>query len=401
MSNVIWLRTKFNALYFFNKPLIYFDNASTTQKPWFLLNIFKYLNYNICSNPGRGQYYVGILSSKILNESRNYLKHIYLKCTNYECITYKSVTEIINAVYNNYWFMRKKVTILTCVDSHHSVIAPIYGKLDIFTLNVIGLDHDFIPNVRQYLNYIKNNVSLLIFNHMSNVIGILIPIRLYSYIKKDNMIFVVDGAQSAPHFDINIKSINCNAYLLSAHKLYSFSNMGICFGKKNFFNDLNPLILGGGGVHKITLNPFNCFLNSIPDKHESGSPTSFGLTCLSEILQWEKKINLDHEKYICRYLWYKLCSIKGINLIGNWQPSSRLISFTIDNVPSYEINKSLNKFMICIRSGYHCATPLIEYLGRSAVCRISIGLYNTYKDADMLIYVIKMLNINKQKILLC
>ena len=391
MFNIIWLRTKFNILSYFNKPLIYFDNASTTQKPWFLLSIFTYLNYTICSNPGRGQYYIAFLLSSVLSKSRNYLKHVYSKRNNYECVVYKSVTEAINAIYNNYRFIKKKFIILTCIDSHHSVIAPIYGKLNIFILNVVGLDQDFIPNVRQYLNYVKNNISFLIFSHMSNIIGILIPIRLYSYIKKDDMIFVVDGAQSAPHFEINIDPINCDAYLLSSHKLYSFSNIGICLGRKRFLNDLNPLILGGGGIHKIKLKPFSCFLNNIPDKHESGSPISFGLTCLSELIRWKTKINLDHEKCICRYLWSKLSLIRNINLIGNWQPSSRLISFTINNIPSYEANKLLNKFMICIRSGYHCATPLIEYLRRGTVCRISIGLYNTYKEADILVYGIKMI----------
>ncbi|PIM95635.1 Cysteine desulfurase [Candidatus Hodgkinia cicadicola] len=391
MNNIIWIRKEFNALYNFNRPLIYFDNASTTQKPWFLLNVFKYLNYSVCSNPGRGQYYISFLLSDILNKSRNYIKHAS-SSPNYECVVYKSVTEAINAIYNNYWIIGKKINILICVDNHHSAIAPMYGKLNVFTLNVIGLDLDFIPNVRQYLNYIKNNISIIILSHMSNVTGILIPIRLYSYIKKNNTIFIVDGAQSTSHFDINIKSLNCDGYLISSHKLYTFTGTGICLGKNLFLNKLNPLILGGGGIHKVNLKPFNCLLNNIPNKHESGSPTSFGLTCLAEIIRWKQRINLKHEQNLCRYLLFKLLSIPNINLIGNWQPSSRLICFTITNTPSYKVNRFLNKFMICIRSGYHCASPLIEYLGRGTVCRISIGLYNTYKDVDMLIYCLKLLN---------
>ncbi len=285
MHNIIWLRKSFKSLFCFNKPLVYFDNASTTQKPLFLLDVFKHINYGVCTNPGRGQYYTSFLLSNLLNKSRDYIKHIYSKQGNYECIIYKSVTEAINAIYNNYWFIGKKVKVLTCIDNHHSIIAPVYGKLNVFTLNVIGLDSDLIPNVRQYLNYIKNSISIVILNHMSNVIGILVPIRLYSYIKKYTITFIVDGSQSAPHFEVDIELINCDAYLLSSHKSYAFVGTGICLGKQHFINDLNPLILGGGGVHKISFNPFNCLLNGIPDKHESGSPMVWGIVGLTELIK--------------------------------------------------------------------------------------------------------------------
>ncbi len=183
----------------------------------------------------------------ILSKARKIIKSIVNANGNYECIAYKSVTEAFNALYNVK--SNKRIKILLCIDSHHSAIAPLCQRMDAFDLKVIELDYDLIPNIRQYLKLVDNTIAYIVLSHMSNVIGILVPIRLYAYVKKANTILIVDGAQAAAHFDVNIKELKCDAYLISSHKLYGAANIGACICTRSFANSLNPLILGGGGVY--------------------------------------------------------------------------------------------------------------------------------------------------------
>lgn len=150
MFNTIWIRRSFKSLYLLNKPLIYFDNASLTQRPLFLFNILKYMDYVICTRSERYCCTHAVLTT-IFRRSLEHIKTIYSVQNNYACVVYGSIMEAINTIYNSYWFNGKKIRILTCVNSNHSIIAPIYGRSNCFSLDVIGLDPDFVPNVRQYL----------------------------------------------------------------------------------------------------------------------------------------------------------------------------------------------------------------------------------------------------------
>lgn len=150
MFNTIWIRRSFKSLYWLNKPLIYFDNASLTQRPLFLFNILKYMDYVTCTRSERYCCTHAVLTP-IFRSSYEHIKTIYSVQNNYTCVVYGSIMEVINTIYNSYWFNGKKIRILTCVNSNHSIIAPIYGRSNCFSLDVIGLDPDFVPNVRQYL----------------------------------------------------------------------------------------------------------------------------------------------------------------------------------------------------------------------------------------------------------
>ncbi len=390
MFNTIWIRRSFKSLYWLNKPLIYFDNASLTQRPLFLFNILKYMDYVTCTRSERYCCTHAVLTP-IFRSSYEHIKTIYSVQNNYTCVVYGSIMEVINTIYNSYWFNGKKIRILTCVNSNHSIIAPIYGRSNCFSLDVIGLDPDFVPNVRQYLWTMTKDISLVVLTHMSNVISMMVPIRLYVYIKRSNTTFIVDGTQVTPHFDINIGSINCDAYLFSSNKMYTFPSIGLCFIKSKLLNNLSQLVLGYRGVHQLNLQPFSCILNRSPITYESCSSRTFGITSLVEVVKWKQRFNLNHEQHICKYLWFNLSLIPSVRLIGRWNPSSRTLCFRIKDMPSYEVGKYLNKLLISGQSGYHCSIPLMEYLEIGTVYMISIGLYNSYKDANALIYNVMQL----------
>ncbi len=299
MHNIIWLRKSFKSLFCFNKPLVYFDNASTTQKPLFLLDVFKHINYGVCTE------FVGYQPTSlttILKKSNKCIKSIYSMNNDYTWMTFKSSMDAINAIYNSYWSNKQGTRILTCIDSEHSTFSPIFGKANAFNLDVIGLDPDLIPNIRQYLSNITNNISLIILNHMSDVVGLLIPIRLYAVFKRPNTALIIDGTQAASHFNINIESINCDVYLISSDNIYTFPNICLCFIKLKLLTNLDQLALNYKGVHKLSLNPFNCILNITPITYQSHSSNVLDIIGLTEVLKWKQRFNLNHEEHICKYL---------------------------------------------------------------------------------------------------
>ncbi|PIM96561.1 Cysteine desulfurase [Candidatus Hodgkinia cicadicola] len=383
MYNTVWFRRgEFKPLLCFNKPLFYFNNTPTIQKPLFLLDIIKWINHNACLRSRDNQH---TLLTTLLKGSNEYIKSIYSMNNDYTWLVYNSLIEAINAIYNSYWVNGQRVKILTCIDSNPATFAPISGKTNLLDLNVIGLDPDLIPNIRQYLSSITNNISLIILNHMSDVVGLLIPVRLYAYVKYPNTVLIIDGTQAASHSNIDIRSTNCDAYLISSNKIYASLNICLCFIKPIILTNLNLLTLDYKGIHKSSLNQFNYVLNTIPITYEPYSSKALDIIGLTEILKWKQEFNLNHGKHICRYLWYELSLLKAVVLVGNWNPNSRIFCFKIKNIPSYMVVAYLNKSLIYGQSGHHCSMSLIDYPEIGMVCRISIGLYNTFKDADVLL----------------
>ncbi len=220
----------------------------------------------------------------------------------YDWAVYNSLMEAINAIYNSYRINRQRVKILTCINSNPAVFVSTSGKTNFLDLTVIGLDSDLIPNIRRYLSSITNNISLIILNHMSDVVGLLIPVRLYAYVKHPNTVLIIDGTQAASHSNIDIGSTNCDAYLISSNKICASLNICLCFIKLTLLTNLNLLTLDYKGIHKLSSNPFNCVLNTIPITYKPYSPKALDIINLTEILKWKQRFDLNYGKHIYRYL---------------------------------------------------------------------------------------------------
>ncbi|PIM96117.1 Cysteine desulfurase [Candidatus Hodgkinia cicadicola] len=382
MYNTIWFRREFKPSFCFNKPLFCFNNITTIQKPLFLLDIIKWINHNACLRSRDNQH---TLLTTLLKGSNKCIKSIYSVNNDYTWLVYNSFMETINAIYNGCWVNGQRIKILTCINSNPAVFVSTSGKTNFLDLTVIGLDPDLIPNIRRYLSSITNNISLIILNHMSDVVGLLIPVRLYAYVKCSNTALIIDGTQAASHSNIDIGSTNCDAYLISSNKICTSLNICLCFIKPTILTNLNLLALDYKDIHKSSLNPFNCVLNTIPITYKPYSPKALDIIRLNEILKWKQGFDLNYGKHIYRYLWYELSLLKAVVLVGNWNPTSRILCFNIKNIPSYMVVAYLNKSLIYGQSGHHCSMLLVDYPEIGMVCRISIGLYNTFKDVDMLL----------------
>ncbi|XXM93244.1 MAG: aminotransferase class V-fold PLP-dependent enzyme [Candidatus Hodgkinia cicadicola] len=395
MRNTVWLRSWFGILASYSRPLVYFDNASTTQKPSVISNVFSFVNFKACANLARGKYF---LSSKLDSLYALSRRRVLLRLhagAQYECIVYKSATEALNRVCLGLK-LNANFNAVVSITEHHSGLMPWFvAERDWgINVNVIGLSCDHVPNIEQYLALTAKDTHLVLISHMSNILGALVPIRLYvSACAHTRAVSVIDGAQAASHFKLNLLSYNCTEYVLAAHKLYGPAGVGIGIGKRTLFDALAPVFVGGGSVNVVSANPRAYTLASLPFKHEAGSPMSFGLISLGVLIGWRYKLGFGHEAHLLRYLWSRLFCIKRISILNTYLPSTRLLSFGFEFIQADDVCAFLNKLSVCIRAGAHCAMPLIAYFGKRSMCRASVAAYNTYKDADALSFGLSYLGV--------
>ncbi|XXM93455.1 aminotransferase class V-fold PLP-dependent enzyme [Candidatus Hodgkinia cicadicola] len=190
------------------------------------------------------------------------------------------------------------------------------------------------------------------------------------------------------HSKLNLKRYNSTEYVL-AHKFYGPAGIGLA--KPSFWLALNPVVVGGGGVNSVSLCPQAYALAGLPSRHESGSPTAFGLICWGALLRWRSKIGFDHERRVFRFLWLSLCRLEHVNVLTRCLPSARILGFDLKLVQADDASAFLNKISVCIRSSSHCAMPLLAYLGKRSIWGASLALYNTCKDVDALAFGLKCL----------
>ncbi len=348
---------------------------------------------------GKANYFLSTGLYAKLAEARRGIAKLVTAGGGYECVFYKSITEALNAMCVGMCGARRGFNIrdlkaILCVAEHHSAMMPWIACGCKAALEILKLDNDYIPSVRAYLKLVGGTPLVLVLTHSSNVLGCLIPIRLYTNVCVPHCaVSIVDGAQAAPHFAVDVQRLRCTAYLLASHKLYSAAGVGVCVGLCRFLNDIKPVIYGGGGVSGVSLFP-PCFsLLASPQKHEAGSAAPFAPVCLREVWRWRRRFCGQNELKLMRYVWTSVqasASIwRNLIIVNRLYPSTRMLSFVLKTVPAATLSFLLNKLFVCVRAGAHCAAPLVSYMKFSSVCRASLGMYNTYKDADALVLALR------------
>ncbi|MFP3038767.1 MAG: aminotransferase class V-fold PLP-dependent enzyme [Candidatus Hodgkinia cicadicola] len=374
---------------------MYFDSAASAQKPWFVNEVFKHVSFRLWANSGKSGYF---LSSKLcgkLVEARREIARLVAVDDAYDCVFYKSVTEALNAMCCGACSVRGKLKAVLCVSDHHSSLTPWLARAPVVTLEALELDEDYVPSVRAYLRLVGYSPRfVLVLAHSSNVLSCLVPVKLYTNVcSSHRAISIVDGAQAAPHFTVSVQRLGCTVYLLASHKLYSAAGVGVCVGLRAFLNAIRPTILGGGAVDNISLDPPHYSLLSSPWRHEAGSAAPFSPICLSEVWRWRRRACGLSELKLVRYLWASVLGLRlthtELVIVNRLYPSTRMLSFVLRTVPAAALGLLLNKLFVCVRVGAHCAVPLIRYIKSSGVCRASLGVYNSYKDIDVLVLALQ------------
>ena len=376
---------------FDDSNLIYLDSASTSQKPKIVLETIKnvYERYN--ANVHRALYDLGSKSTELYEDSREIISKLINAPSSKEIIFTSGTTASINLLsYSLGSKLQKNDEILISHMEHHANIVPwqqlakrIGAKLRYLPLTKSG-DID-LTNSKKYFT---NKTKIVSITHMSNVLGTINPVKKIAKMAKSiGAIYIIDGAQSVSHMNVNVQDLDCDFLAFSGHKMLGPTGVGILWGKMALLNDLDPFLSGGEMIDKVNLE--SSTWNDVPYKFEAGTPNYVQAIGMGEAVKYLLNIGMNnihnYEKELTSYAIEKLQNIPSIKIYGEPDKKGGVISFNIKNIHPQDLAQFLNEDNICMRVGHHCAQPLLKTLNETSTARISFYIYNDFSDIDKLV----------------
>lgn len=376
----------------YGKPLVYLDNAATTQKPLCVVNKIRenYLNNN--ANIHRGVHFLSQVATEAHEAARETVRKFINAQHAREIIFTRGTTEAINLVASSFGRSQCKEgdEIIVSHMEHHSNIVPwqlLQAEKGI-VLKVIPFDENGELQLDKLDELITEKTKLISIAHVSNTLGTVNPVA--DIIKKahsHNIPVMVDGAQSVPHMPVDVQALDADFYVFSGHKIYGPTGIGVLYGKEAWLDRIPPYQGGGEMIQKVTFEKTT--FNELPFKFEAGTPDYIGSTALAEALNYVSAIGMDniaaHEQELVRYTLEKLGEVENIRFIGNAKHRSGLISFLVGNIHPYDLGSIIDKLGIAVRTGHHCAEPVMAAFGIEGTVRASFGIYNTKEEIDTLV----------------
>lgn len=381
------LQRRFN-----QKPLVYIDNASTTQKPTSVIESTRsyYLKSN--ANVHRGIYALSEEASALYEHSRVRVAK-FIGSTPEEIIFTKGTTESINGVARSWGdaHVGRGDRILVTQMEHHANLVPWQqlAKRAGAQLSILPITDDGRWDLKQLPRFLSERTKIVAVNHCSNVLGTINPVAtLIRAAKQVGAITVIDGAQSIAHINVDMRSLDCDFYAFSGHKMYGPTGVGVLYGKRSRLEEMEPWFYGGDMVTSVDW--FDAQWNDIPYKFEGGTPNIEGVVGLGAAIQWIEKIGWDTiektERALTQELMDMLHSVAGLTIHGPQDTNDRIgvVSFTLKGTHPHDIASILDERAIAIRAGHHCAMPLMTRLGVAATARASLAMYNTKTEIQLL-----------------
>jgi cysteine desulfurase/selenocysteine lyase len=377
-----------------NKPLIYFDNAATSQTPTSVINSISnyYNNYN--ANIHRGVHSLSEEATQDFESARAKIKEHFNAGDIKEIIFTSGTTHSINIVANGYTdILKTGDEIIVSGLEHHSNIVPwqMMTKKNNAKLKVIPLKENGELDLKVFENLISDKTKLVFVNHVSNALGVINPIeKIIEIAHKNEAVVLIDGAQSSAHFDIDFQKLDVDFFTASAHKLCGPTGIGFLYGKKELLDLIPPYMGGGEMISDVTFEKTT--YADLPHKFEAGTPNISGAIAFGYALDYLNSVGLDnikkYEDYLLEYATNKLKQIDGMIIYGDTPNKTSVISFNIKGLHAYDIGSILDKFGIAVRTGQHCAQPIMDYFKISGTVRASFSFINTIEEIDELIKAI-------------
>ncbi len=380
----------------YGKPLIYFDNAATTQKPKVVIGTINklYLRHN--SNVHRGVHYLSDQMTKMYESAREKVQNYLNAGHNHEIIFTNGVTASINAVAFSFGeaYIKENDEIIVSRMEHHSNIVPWQmmcmrkgAKLKVIPINDKGellLD--------EYKKLINFRTKLVAVTHVSNSLGTINPVKeIVAIAHENNVPVLIDGAQAIQHQNVDVQDIDCDFYAFSGHKTYGPTGIGVLYGKERWLQEMPPYQGGGDMIDHVRFE--HTTYDELPFKFEAGTPNYINAIGLGAALDYLTSIGLDniknYEKKLLDYGTTKLTALNGLKLYGTAENKTCIFSFLLNNIHSYDVGMLLDKMSIAVRAGHHCTQPLWEYYKVEGSIRASLAFYNTSDEIDSLYEALK------------
>jgi len=380
----------------YNKDLIYFDNGATTQKPRCVVEKIEEGYYHLNANIHRGVHYLSQKATEAHEAARSTVADFLHAGKREEIIFTRGTTEAINLVATSFGeaFCHEGDEVIVSVMEHHSNIVPwqMLCERKGMKLRVVPMNERGELDLDVFKSLLNEHTKIVSIAHVSNVLGTINPVaEIIRIAHAKNVPVLVDGAQAVPHIPVNVVELDADFYVFSGHKIYGPTGIGALYGKSDWLNAIPPYQGGGEMIATVTFEKTT--YNELPFKFEAGTPDYIGSTALAEALRYVQNIGLDkiaaHEHELLIYCTEKLLEIDGMRIIGTAKEKSSVISFLVGNIHPYDLGMLLDKLGIAVRTGHHCAQPLIDSLGIPGTVRASFAFYNTKEEIDTFVAALK------------
>lgn len=397
MLDIANIRTQFPALHqeVHGHPLVYLDNGATTQKPKVVIDAIQQYYAEQNSNIHRGVHYLSQLATDAYEASRTCVqKHLNAKHT-HEIIFTRGITEAINLVAHGFRsLLNSGDEVIISAMEHHSNIVPWQMACDATgaKLQIIPMDEKGVLKMDVFHSLLSEKTKMVAINHISNALGTINPIKeMIDASHRVGAAILIDGAQAAPHISIDVQELDADFYCISGHKMYAPTGIGALYGKEAWLNKIPPY--QGGGEMIATVSFEETTYADLPHKFEAGTPNIAGGIAFKAAIDWLNETGLEninrYESNLLRYATERLSEIDGFRLIGNAPEKAGVISFIIDDIHPYDIGMILDKLGVAVRTGHHCAQPVMDAFCIPGTIRASLAIYNTKDDVDRLVEGVK------------
>ncbi|MBI4535718.1 MAG: cysteine desulfurase [Ignavibacteriae bacterium] len=374
------------------KPLVYFDNAATSQKPQVVIDTIMRYYQEENSNIHRGVHYLSERATRAYEAAREKLQKFINAASYEEVIFVRGTTEAINLVASSYGRtnVKRGDEVLISALEHHSNIVPwqMVCEEKGATLRVIPMNDKGELQLDQYEKQLTNRTKIVAITHVSNAIGTINPIKeMIAMARLRGIPVLVDGAQAVPHMKVDVQDLDCDFYAFSSHKMFGPTGVGILYGKKSLLEAMPPYQGGGDMIKSVTFE--KTIYNDLPNKFEAGTPSIASGIGFGAAVDYLKNIDMQgvatYEHELLTYATEQLSSIRGVRIIGTANEKAAVLSFVIDGIHPHDIGTILDDEGIAIRTGHHCAQPVMQRFGVPATARASVAFYNLKDEVDVLV----------------
>lgn len=371
------------------RPLVYLDNAATTQKPRAVLEAMDGLYTTCNANVHRGIHTLSQEATALHEAARERVRAFLNARSTAEIIFTRGTTESLNLVASSFAeaFLHEGDEVILTVMEHHSDIVPWQLARDRrgFTLRVVPMDDEGRLDLEAYAALLNERTRLVCCCHVSNVLGTVNPVREMARMAHDaGAYFLVDGAQSVPHFPVDVQELDCDFLAFSAHKLYGPTGVGVLYGKEELLERMPPYQGGGEMIARVTFEKTT--FERLPFKFEAGTPDYVGTHGLAAAIDYVAGIGLDHiaayEDQLTRHAMARMREIEDMQFFGTVEGKTSVVSFNVGQIHPMDLGTLLDHLGFAIRTGHHCAQPLMARCGVEGMARVSFALYNTVEEID-------------------
>lgn len=377
------------------KPLIYLDNAATSQTPRCVVEAINEMYYHYKANVHRGVHTLSQEATDHVEATREHVRRFINASSIQEVIFTRGTTESINLVASSFGeTLYNGDEIILTVMEHHSNIVPwqLIGHRKRIRLRVVPVSDDGRLDLEAYEDLFTDNTRFVAITHVSNVLGTVNPVKqMIEIAHRHDVPVLIDGAQAAPHLHVDVQDLDCDFYALSSHKMYGPAGVGVLYGKRHWLEAMEPYQGGGEMIGRVTFE--RTTFAELPFKFEAGTPDFVGISAFGAALDYIERLGIDniaaHEHELLERATAGLMEIDGMHIYGTAPDKSSVISFLVRDISSYDMGLLLDKLGVAVRTGHHCAQPLMDRYGVTGTVRASFAVYNTLDEVDRFVAAVK------------